>query len=178
MLRQKFINLEAERPLAILARSVAMKRDVLYHGTRYAKSILNTGVLFYSIPGDSKVAFTRSPEIASYWASLERDDDEGRGAILIFDRQSLRCRYTIELYHDEIWDDKTGRNDEAEERIWDNVIDIGSYLIGFVSGPVTNCSCKRRVLNRKRGSLGWPGAKQWSGGRRGNCGRVTMTDDT
>src|SRR5579862_8688159 len=32
--------------LGALARKMAMHRDVLYHGTRYAQSILSMGVLF------------------------------------------------------------------------------------------------------------------------------------
>ena len=52
---------EAEIKLAGVARQKAINRDVLYHGTRYAQSILKTGVLFragfdgqvlpYTIPG-------------------------------------------------------------------------------------------------------------------------------
>ena len=42
-------------------------------------SIFKTGVLFYSDPGHPKVSFTRAPEVAAYWALLERDYDEGRG---------------------------------------------------------------------------------------------------
>jgi hypothetical protein len=70
-----------ERHLAGLARKMAMNRNVLYHGTRYARSILRSGVLFTAYPGKPKVAFTRSPEVAAYWALMERFNDEGRGAI-------------------------------------------------------------------------------------------------
>jgi hypothetical protein len=42
------------------------------------------------------VSFTRSPEVAAYFALLERDDDEGRGSVFIFDRQSLERRYKVE----------------------------------------------------------------------------------
>ena len=64
---------EAERQLAGMARQKAMDRDVLYHGTRFAELILKTGVLFSSDTDDAKVSFTRSPEVAAYWALLERD---------------------------------------------------------------------------------------------------------
>jgi hypothetical protein len=73
---------------------------------------------------------------------LGRDSDEGRGAILIFDRQSLRCRYRIEPWHDDFWDDETGRRDEMEERIWQNVTDVGHHLIGRVTEPTTCCEPK------------------------------------
>jgi hypothetical protein len=64
-----------EQNLANLARKMAMNRTVLFHGTRYAQSILSTGILLIP-PGCSMVSFTRSPEEAARWAFLERDDDE------------------------------------------------------------------------------------------------------
>ena len=126
-----------------------MNRDVLYHGTRHAQSILSMGVLFTSDPGYPMVSFTRSPEEAAYWALLERDHDEGRGAIFIFDRRSLHCRYKIEPYHDGCWDDQTSRRDEAEEGIWADVINVGKYLVGFVSGPTTVLSDRHKMLNHE-----------------------------
>ena len=150
LLRQKFINLEDVGPMAHLARKTATGRDVLYHGTRYARSVLTSGVLLWSDPGEPTVSFTRSPETAAYWALLQRNYDEGHGAILIFDRQSLRCRYSIEPYHDVICDDEMGRNDEAEERIWRrHVIDVGKHLIGIVFGPTTQCSDAHKKHNRE-----------------------------
>ena len=68
----------AERELALLARKLAMNRDVLYHGTRYRQSILKTETLFCPEVGVDAVFFTRSPEVAAYWALLKRDDDESR----------------------------------------------------------------------------------------------------
>jgi hypothetical protein len=47
---------EAERRLAAIARKAAMGRDVLYHGTRHAQSILKIGVLFPVKEGE-KVCF-------------------------------------------------------------------------------------------------------------------------
>jgi len=140
---------EAVRRLAGMARQNAMDREALYHGTRFAELILKTGVLFYSDPGDPKVSFTRSPEVAAYWALLERDYDEGRGSVFIFDRQSLERQYKVEASPEVYWRTKTLFHDEAEEEIWANVIDIGNYLIGIVSGPTANCSHKHKTLNRK-----------------------------
>ena len=138
---------EAERRLAGLARKIAMNRDVLYHGTRHAQSILRMGVLFKA--GYTMVSFTRSPEEAAYLALLDRDDDEGRGAIFLFDRRSLHCRYKIEPYHAGCWNDQTSCRDEAEEAIYNNVIDIGKHLIGFVSDQTTRCSNNLKKLNRE-----------------------------
>jgi hypothetical protein len=69
----------AERKLANTARKKAKNREVLYHGTRYANSILKTGVLFRAEVGERKAFLTRSAEVAAYWATIKRDDDEGRG---------------------------------------------------------------------------------------------------
>ena len=88
------------RHLAGMARQKAMCRDVLFYGTRYAELILKRGVLFRSGLGDQKVSLTRSAEVPAYWALLDRDDDEGRGAILIFDRRSLERRYKVEAVPD------------------------------------------------------------------------------
>ena len=73
---------------------------MLFHGTRYAELILKTKVLFRTGFGDQKVSLTRSAEVPAYWALLDRDDDEGRGVILIFDRRSLERRYKFEAVPD------------------------------------------------------------------------------
>jgi hypothetical protein len=141
---------DAERQLAGRAREVAMNRDVLYHGTRYAQSILKTGVLFHSLTGgDPKVCLTRSAEVAAYWALLDRQNDEGRGSIFIFDRQSLERRYKIDANPEVYWHSKTRFQDEAEEEIWDNVVDVRNHLIGFVSGPTIRRSHRTKTLNRR-----------------------------
>jgi len=137
---------EAQRQLAATARKVTMNRDVLYHGTRHAQSILTTGVVFPAEEG-GKVCFTRSAEEAAYWALLKRDHDEGRGAILIFDRLLLRCRYKIEPYHDQIWDDDATCRDEAEEAVGADVVNVGKYLVGLVSEPAHQSSARLRILN-------------------------------
>ena len=76
---------DADRQLAAQAHAIAKARNVLYHGTRYTQSILDSGVLIRSLTGEQKVCLTRSAEVAAYWAMLRRDDDEGRGSIFIFD---------------------------------------------------------------------------------------------
>src|SRR6516162_11413885 len=139
---------KAVRQLAGRARQKAMDRDALYHGTRYAELILNTGVLFYSDPGQPKVSFTRSPEVAAYFALLERDDDEGRGSVFVFDRQSLASHYKIKCNPQVYWHGDTAFHDEAEEQIFDNVTKIGDHLIGIVSDPTVKLSQRHKILNR------------------------------
>jgi hypothetical protein len=139
----------AERELALLARKLATNRDVLYHGTRYRQSILKTETLFRPEVGVDAVFFTRSPKVAAYWALLKRDDDEGRGSILVCDRQSLASRYKIKCNPQVYWHSDTTFHDEAEERIFDNVTKIGDHLIGIVSGPTVKLSQRNEILNRE-----------------------------
>ena len=124
---------DAQRELANEARKVAMSRDVLYHGTRYSRLILKTGILLRASVGEQKVCLTRSPEVAAYWALLERDDDENRGAIFVLDRNSLERAYAIQIVPGPFWKTSTVFHDEAEEAIWDDVSDLARHLIGFVS---------------------------------------------
>ena len=75
--------------LALQTRAISRGRDVLYHGTRYRQSILASGLLALSNSGG--VYFTRDVKTAVHWATLSRDDEDA-GAILVFDRPSLRAR--------------------------------------------------------------------------------------
>jgi hypothetical protein len=120
--------------LAQLARHIAGQTDALYHGTRNLRGILATGkFVFGTSGGDPVVCMTRSPEEAARWATLERDDDEGRGAILVLSRASLQTRYRVRPFHDEFWDNETYCYDEAEERIWRRDVEFAPHLIGIVA---------------------------------------------
>lgn len=95
------------------------------------------------------MSFTRSPEAAAYFALMERFNDEGRGAILIFDRDSLLSQYKINLIHEKwVPVGDTGWHDEAEEEIWVDVTDVAKHLIGLVYEPKTLCSHKHKVRNQ------------------------------
>ena len=132
------------------ARAIAGRINVLYHGTRYPRSVLGMNTLFYSYPGTAQVAFTRSPEVAAYFAFTDRDNDENTGAILIVDRASLRCRYRLEPWHDPIWDGQDVQLDEMEERVWRRDIkDISRHLIGVVPVGGTNRSSRQKGQNNR-----------------------------
>jgi hypothetical protein len=137
---------DVERQLAAQARAIANVRNVFYHGTRYTQSILDSGVLFRARIGEQKVCLTRRAEVAAYWAMLRRDDDEGRGSIFIFERRSLERRYKICANPAPYWLTKTTFHDEAEEEIWDNVVDIRSHLIELIFGPING---RLTELNRE-----------------------------
>lgn len=132
-----------ERILADIARKVARDQNVLCHGTRYAQSILRAGVLFTPYPGEPKISFTRSPEVAAYFAMLDRFNDEGSGAILVFDRDSLHSRHKIKLVRSD-----TGWGHEAEEEIWDDIPDVAKHLVGLISEPRKSCSVRHRLRSR------------------------------
>src|SRR5438128_754372 len=109
--------------------------------------------LFHSFPGSTQVSFTRSAEIAARFALIERPDDEGQRAILIFSRSALRSCYRL---------DRVDEADEMEECVWDRDIhDIRDYLLGVVieKGPPRKSSdrqrnnrlCQRTLAPRAKG---------------------------
>ena len=125
--------------LALQTRAIARGRDVLYHGTRYRELILASGLLALSNSGG--IYFTRDVETAVHWATLPRND-EGEGAILVFDRPSLRARYRLECtLEDE-------GSEEFEEVVWDRHVEIAPHLIGLVSTPTPTLSRKARIRLR------------------------------
>jgi hypothetical protein len=132
--------------LVQLSRQLAGRRPVLFHGTRYPASIERSGVLLFATSGDPVISFSRSPEVAAYWADVPRDDDEGRGAVFVFNRQSLAARYRIEPFHDPIWDTPTSLKDEMEERVWLTNIVVAPHLIGFVETDMNPSMANQRAI--------------------------------
>src|SRR6516225_8539988 len=110
---------------------------------------LRRGSYSIRIPAIPRCRSRAPPEVAAYWALLERDYDEGCGSVFIFDRQSLKRRYKVKANPEVYWHTKTLFHDEAEEEILANVTDIGNHLIGLVSGPTGWRSHKHKTLNRK-----------------------------
>jgi hypothetical protein len=139
---------EEERELAARAREVAGDQDILYHGTRYAQSILRTGALL--CPECWQVSFTRSAEVAAYWALMERDDDEGVGSILVLNRGSLAQGYDLCAVPEVFWLSADRFHNEAEEEIRADLPDLSNHLLGIVSGQAADPSTRRTQLNRKR----------------------------
>jgi hypothetical protein len=153
--RPKYDRVEAEtRFFRKKARAFARGQDVLFHGTRYRESVLASGILRCA-PGAQTLSFTRSPDVAAHWAGLPRDDDEGAGAVLVFDRASLRARYKLECIDDsweadpsefnELW---RAKHDECEEQVWGRNIEIAPHLIGLISAPIEPQQHKGRAIKR------------------------------
>jgi hypothetical protein len=136
------------------ARGFAHGQDILFHGTRYRESVLASGILKVSGLGTT-VSFTRSPDVAAYWAAVPRDDDEEAGAILVFDRPSLKARYKLECIHDD-WIERPpnanefwrAKHDECEEMVFGRHVEIAPHLIGLISGTIEPRSPKKRAIKR------------------------------
>jgi hypothetical protein len=124
---------------ARLARAIGRGRDVIYHGTRLPEKVLRSGKL---IPHGGGVSFSRSPEVAAYFAYLVASELDGYlPALLVLNRSSLRQVYRLEpTRYAEDWD-----RDEEEE-IVRRQINFRRHLLGVVResdvskvlGPPTN----------------------------------------
>jgi hypothetical protein len=132
--------------LSANARKIARGRDALFHGTRYRGLILASGFKAAEV-GANCVSFSRSPEVAAFSAILPREDDERSGAILIFDRASLKTRYKLECHADS-WERDGQIVDEFEERVYVRDVEIGSHLIGLVTVPKASLTSKARAFRR------------------------------
>lgn len=133
--------------LSAKAREIAKGHDALFHGTRYRALILASGFLKTAEVGPNCVCFSRSPEAAAFSATLPREDDEGSGAIMIFDRASLKTRYKLECHGDR-WLRDGQMVKEFEERVSHRDVEIGSHLIGLVTAPKANLTSKARAFRR------------------------------
>lgn len=121
------------KPISRLVRCVARRRDVIFHGTRYPRKIIHENRLTCRTVGHLAISFTRSPEIAAYWALLYRDSEEARGAVLVIDRTRLRCRYRLLPYHDTFWDEQGKITNEFEECVPDRSVKcLSDYLIAVI----------------------------------------------
>jgi hypothetical protein len=136
------------------AKTIARGQDVLFHGTRRRERVLESGFLRPSRASQA-VAFSRSARVAAHFATLPRDDDEGVGAILVFDRSSLKTRYKLECIDNgwatdasefnEFW---RAMHDEFEEHVFARDVEIAPHLIAMISTPIASLSHKQRAANR------------------------------
>jgi hypothetical protein len=110
---------------ARLARAIGRGRDPIYHGTRFPEKVLRGGKL---MPHGGAVSFSRSPEVAAYFAHLIGSEADGYSpALLVLDRNSLRQVYRLEATrYDEKWDD------EREEAVYGRTINFRRHLLGVV----------------------------------------------
>jgi hypothetical protein len=133
-------------------------RDVIYHGTRNLPAVLRAGKFMPSDFSEPAVFFTRSPEIAAYFACLMGEKKERRSpGVLILDRSSLRQCYRLEPNRYDHFHDRN----EREEAVWGRTVSFRRHLVGVVSeadvskrlGPP-----RRRYL--PRGFASWPATQR------------------
>jgi hypothetical protein len=103
---------DRERVMARLAKKSGRGRNVLYHGTRCLPAVLKVGKLIPPLLGERAICFSRSAEVAAYFACLPGDASERRSpGILVLNRSSLACSYKIEASR---YDEKSSRNEREE----------------------------------------------------------------
>jgi hypothetical protein len=161
-LREPPLSTDREIVMARLARKIGRGHDVIYHGTRHLPLVLRIGKLLPSDFGDTAVFFTRSPEVAAYWAGMIGEKiDQFCGGILALNRTSLAQNYRLEpSRYAEEWDD------EREESVWDRSINIRRHLLGVVRQADVDAILgppRHRVL--PNGFYGWSDRKKrffWS----------------
>ena len=128
--------------MARLARKIGRGHDAIYHGTRLPTEVLRSGKLKPDPTG--KISFSRSPEVAAYFAHLPDDRFiRWTPAVLVLARSSLTQTYRLDPWrYDEDWDD------EQEEVVWGRTINFRRHLLGVVrDSDVTN------VLDPREGDL-------------------------
>jgi hypothetical protein len=125
-LREVYLETTREVVMARLARKIGRGRDAIYHGTRFPTEVLRSGKLKPDPSG--KISFSRSPEVAAYFAFLLGDGIiRWTPAVLVLDRSSLTQTYRLDPWrYDEDWDD------EREEVVWGRTIDFRKHLLGVV----------------------------------------------
>lgn len=110
-------------------RSAHRGEDILYHGTRHPLAILIEGAFCCNFG----VSFSRDPDVAAYWALLERDDDEGIPAVFCIDRRKLRWRHSLRPL-DDAW--SCGLPDEMEERCLSRrICHLDTFVLSVVIPP-------------------------------------------
>jgi hypothetical protein len=149
---------DRERVMARLARNIGRGRDVIYHGTRALPDVMRAGKLIPPDFAECAVFFSRSPEVAAYFAYLMgKKEDRHSPGILILDRSSMRQRYRLEPSR---YDPSDGRN-EREEAVWERSVSFRRHLLGVVSeANVSAVLGPPKQPYLPQGFLRWPAARQ------------------
>jgi hypothetical protein len=115
--------------MARIAKKLGRGRNVIYHGTRRLADVLRAGKLVPPLEYECAVFFSRSAEVAAYFACfLGEKDDHLFPGVLVLDRDSLAHSYRIEPNR---YDVSSDRN-EREEAIWYRIVNIRRHLWGVV----------------------------------------------
>jgi hypothetical protein len=121
-----------EKLMAELAKNYAASRRAIFHGTRHVEDVLDDGILYPPLHCDPAISFTRSAEIAAYFALLPgRVIDLYSGGVLVLDRRRLARDHRLERFTYE--DDVDKYLHEQEKRVWDERVVLKHLLIGTVT---------------------------------------------
>jgi hypothetical protein len=100
----------------------------LFHGTRMGQEILDSDRIKVAPSGDIHVSLTSDFPCALYWAELNgRDDDEGRGCILVLHREAL-AKYGPTPFVSGC----VGPGDIAEEAVMRDIHPLSEVLAGVI----------------------------------------------
>jgi hypothetical protein len=135
--RERDALTDREIVAARLARAIGRGRDAIYHGTRFPEKVLRNGKL---IPNGGGVSFSRSPEVAAYFAHLiGTEGDRYSPALLVLDRSSLIQAYRLEpcRYME------TVQADEREETVYGRTINFRRHLLLFENRMSVKSSGRR-----------------------------------
>jgi hypothetical protein len=165
---------DRERVMARLAKDIGRGRDVVYHGTRALPAVMRAGKLIPPDLAECAVFFSRSPEVAAYFACLMGEKEERfTPGILILDRRSLRQGYRLEPGR---YDPSYGRN-EREEAVWGRTVSLRRHLLGVVSeANVSEVLGPAKWPYLPQGFMGWPEARRRRFNERQASGQELMAE--
>ena len=130
-----FYNEIANKDFIKALREAARGKNVLFHGTSLGSQIARTDTLLVPFADDPSICFTRSPEVAVHFATLPRDYDDGAPTVFMFDRDSLRSRYRLELADLELEGERRQGKNEMEEFVWNRDVQrMSRHLLAVVFG--------------------------------------------
>jgi hypothetical protein len=132
------IERQVERPAKaralakVLRPLVRTSKPLLFHGTQRPNQILTQNTLKCSDAGTCSVHFTRELTVAAFFVLLDKhENDDGIGAILVFDRDRLAQDYSLKCFRDKSLDQIPYLHDfnEADERVYRrDIIRLDRYL--------------------------------------------------
>jgi hypothetical protein len=157
-LKEPPLRRDREIVMARLARTIGRGHDAIYHGTRHLTLVLRSGKLVAAGVWDPAIFFTRSPEVAAYWANmLGSEIDQFCGGVLILNRGSLVQNFRLEpSRYAEDW-----KYDEREENVLGRTINIRRHFLGVVrQADVDAILGPPRYRFYPNGYLGWSDRKQ------------------
>jgi hypothetical protein len=120
---------DRERVMARLAKKFGQGRSVIFHGSRRLVDVLRSGKLMPPLDSECAVFFSRSAEVAAYFAGFLGDkEDQLSPGILVLDRDSLARSYRIGPNRYDVFSDRN----EREEAIWYRIVNFRRHLLGVV----------------------------------------------